>query len=415
MKPLAEILRPLTIKNIVGQSELLQSDGLVNRMVVHQFGCNLIFYGPPGVGKTTFAYALGADLHQEVHYFNASVEKKENLDKILKKATMEQPVALIIDEVQRMNQNKQDILLEYMEKGLVFVYFTTTENPYFVINPALRSRSTILELKPISSQDMFTFFKQKLDHHELELLIDDETLMYLCELANGDLRVAINKIELLLNLYPGETINPALISKVFDHKGVQQGGRYGDTFHDLKSALQKSVRGSDVDAALYYFARMLSLGEHEALMRRMLIMAYEDIGLANPVIPMHVYTACQVFRNVGMPEGVIPLGLVICEMALSIKSNSAYLATQNALNDVSQGKVYDIPAHLKDSHYASAKKLKRGGGYKYAHNYPNDWVEQQYLPDELKGVHYYQPKLHSAYEKKLNEIYESFKKTPKKG
>ncbi|ATZ20204.1 replication-associated recombination protein A [Mesoplasma lactucae] len=414
MEPLASYLRPKSIKDIVGQKQLLDKNGVIQRMVQAKFTSNLIFYGPPGVGKTSFANALANDLGKKVYNFNAGIDKKEKLDKILKESSVEDPAIIVIDEVHRMNQQKQDILLEYMEKGQVIVYFTTTENPYFVINPAIRSRSTILELNPISTDDIFDFLKEKIKNKEISLDIEDEPLMLLAEMSSGDLRVAINKIELLTKLYQNTKIDISIIKKIFDNRGNQMGSKYGDTFHDLKSALQKSIRGSDVDASLYYFARLLELGEYEALMRRMIVMSYEDIGLANPAVPQHVVTATQAFRQLGMPEGLLPLGLAICEMALSEKSNSSALASWAAQADVKKGKVYDMPSYLKDAHYASASKLNRGVGYKYPHDYPNAYVKQQYLPDQLKDRKYYNPKTTSAYERKVNALYEQFKNPVKK-
>jgi len=410
MKPLASLLRPQTIDDIVGQENLLQSQGLVRKMVEKKFVSNLIFYGPPGVGKTSFATALAKDLAYDVVYFNASIDKKDKIDKILAK-TDDQKQILVIDEVHRMNQNKQDLLLEHMENGNIVCFFTTTENPYFTINPAIRSRSTILELKRISEDDIFNYLKGKIVKKEIDLFgISDEPLRLLAEMSAGDLRVAINKIELLMNLYADEKIDINLIKRIFDSKANIQGSKSGDIHHDLKSALQKSIRGSDVDAALYWFARMVEAGDFEALMRRMSIIAYEDIGLANPAIPGRVFLACETFRQVGFPEGIIPLGLAIVEMTLSEKSNSAYSATLSAIKAVETGKNFDVPDHLKDSSYKSAKKLKRGIGYKYPHDYPNSYVEQQYLPDEIKDIKFYQPKITSIYEKKVYQIFESFKR-----
>jgi len=409
MKPLASLLRPQTINDIVGQENLLQPQGLVRRMVEKKFVSNLIFYGPPGVGKTSFATALANDLAYDVVLFNASIDKKDKIDKILAK-TEDKKQILIIDEVHRMNQNKQDLLLEHMENGNIVCFFTTTENPYFTINPAIRSRSTILELKPISSDDIFNYLKGKIVKKEIDLFgISDEPLKLLAEMSSGDLRVAINKIELLINLYSNEKIDVNLIKRIFDSKANIQGSKTGDIHHDFKSALQKSIRGSDVDASLYWFARMIEAGDFEALMRRMSVIAYEDVGLANPAIPGRVYLACETFRHIGYPEGIIPLGLAVVEMALSEKSNSAYTATLSALKAVQDGLIYDVPDHLKDSSYKSAKKLNRGVGYKYPHDYPNSYVEQQYLPDKIKDKKFYQPKLTSVYERKVYQIFEEFK------
>ncbi|WP_026389754.1 replication-associated recombination protein A [[Acholeplasma] multilocale] len=408
-KPLAFLLRPQTTKDIIGQTHILSKDGLIPRMIEQQFSTSLIFYGPSGIGKTTFAIALANDLGIEYALFNASYDKKEKMSKIIDKAMKTEKFILIIDEIHRLNKDKQDILLEYMEHGNINLFATTTENPFFVINPAIRSRGNIIELKRIAPEEMFDYVKGLITLGRIDLEIHDEALKYLCELAGGDVRSLINNIELFINLYPGQLIDLKLILKVIP-LAKNPSGAYGDDFHDLKSALQKSIRGSDVDAALYYFARLAEIGDFETLMRRMVIMAYEDIGMANPTLPPRIVTATNAFRQIGMPEGIIPLGLAIVEMALSEKSNSAYLGTAKAQADVKNGLIYDMPDYLKDNHYASAKKLGRGVGYKYPHDYKNDWVEQQYLPNEIKNVKYYKAKTSSAYEKRIFDLYEKMKK-----
>ncbi|QHX35783.1 recombination factor protein RarA [Spiroplasma sp. TIUS-1] len=404
MKPLAYLLRPESIKDIIGQKHLLNKDGLISRMIENKFCTSLIFYGPSGTGKTTFAIALAKDLGIKYDMFNASYDKKEKLNKIIDRAINEENFILIIDEIHRMNKDKQDILLEYIEKGNVKLFATTTENPYFVINPAIRSRANIIELKRIDSSDMFSYIKKLIKDNVIDLKIEDIALEHLCEISSGDVRSLINSLELFLKLYPSQEIKAEDVIKIVPN-AKNPSGAYGDDFHDLKSALQKSIRGSDVDAALYYFARLYEIGDYETLMRRMVIMAYEDIGMANPSIPPRVLQATNAFRQIGFPEGIIPLGLAIVDMALSEKSNSAYLATTDAVKDVQEGLIYDVPDHLKDAHYKSATKLGRGIGYKYAHNYKNDWVEQQYLPNEIKDKKYYKNKPHSAYEKRVYDLY----------
>lgn len=407
--PLAYLLRPNSTKDIIGQTHLLAKGGLVERMIQNNFTSSLIFYGPSGTGKTSFAIALAQDLNISFANFNASFEKKEHLSKILDEALKHERFILVIDEIHRLNKDKQDILLSYMENGNIILYSTTTENPYFVINPALRSRANILELKRIDSYDAFIYVKQLIKNKKIKLSIDDESLKYVCEINNGDIRSLINSLEILINLYNDQDITIDLIRNIFNN-AKNPSTAAGDDFHDLKSVLHKSIRGSDVDAALHYFARLVTIGDFETLMRRMIVIAYEDIGMANPSLPPRVYLACEVFRNLGMPEGIIPLGLVIIEMALSQKSNSAVLATHQAYEDVNKGIVFDIPDHLKDAHYKSAAKLKRGINYKYPHNFENAWVQQQYLPDKIKNIKYYNSKQTSNYEKKLWQIYKEFTK-----
>ncbi|ATZ20933.1 replication-associated recombination protein A [Mesoplasma coleopterae] len=407
--PLAYLLRPTSTSEIIGQENLLKEDGLIKRMISNNFCRSLIFYGPSGVGKTSFAIALANDLKIEYDLFNASYDKKENLTKIIDKAINKERFILIIDEIHRLNRDKQDILLNFMENGNVYLFATTTENPFFTINPAIRSRATILELKRINHEDSFNFVNKLISDKKIDINIKPESLKYLCELNSGDIRSLLNNIELFDSLYKGEEITIDLISTIIS-QGKNPSGAAGDDFHDLKSALQKSVRGSDVDASLHYFSRLLSIGDYETLMRRMIIMAYEDIGLANPTLPPRVVQACDAFRQIGMPEGIIPLGLVIIEMALSQKSNSALMASGKAFEDVKNGMAYDVPSHLKDNHYKSAIKLNRGVNYLYPHVEEKGWVAQQYLPDEIKNIKYFKPKSNSAYERKLWSLYEEMKK-----
>ncbi|AXK51093.1 replication-associated recombination protein A [Spiroplasma alleghenense] len=407
-QPLAMALRPKTISNIIGQSHIINDNkGIISRMVKNQFATNLIFHGPPGVGKTTLGIALASDLKKEYTIFNASIDKKEKLQKVVENIEENNQHIVIIDEIHRMNRDKQDFLLEFLETGKIILFAATTENPFFVINPAIRSRCNLINLQPISSKEMSEGLKKIIKDFEIELKIDDESLLYLSELANGDLRTAINWIEILINLYKGEKITLETIAEVIP-EAKAKGSGYGDEFHDLKSALQKSIRGSDVNAALHYWSRLMELGDYETLMRRMVIMAYEDIGLANPTIPQRVYTATQSFRQIGMPEGRIILGLAIVEMALSEKSNSAYMATESALSDVRKGVCPPVPKFLRDSHYKSASKLGHGIGYKYPHNFLNNWVKQQYMPEEIKDVEYFKSKNNSKYEKKVLETYYNF-------
>ncbi|WP_338972932.1 replication-associated recombination protein A [Spiroplasma endosymbiont of Panorpa germanica] len=407
-KPLAMLLRPQTISMIIGQSHIINDkNGIISRMVDKQFPTSLIFYGPPGVGKTTIGIALANDLNMKYTIFNASIDKKEKLMKAIEKINTDEQHIVIVDEIHRMNKDKQDFLLEFLETGKVILFAATTENPFFVINPAIRSRCNLIKLELITPLEMFDGLKKVIKDFEINLKINDEALKYLAELANGDLRTAINWIEIFMNLYNDQEVGIELVSQIVS-EAKAKGSGYGDEFHDLKSALQKSIRGSDVDAALHYWSRLMVIGDYETLMRRMLIMAYEDIGMANPAIPTRVFTAIQSFRQVGMPEGRIILGLAIVEMALSEKSNSAFIASESALEDVQKGICPPVPDFLRDSHYKSSSKLGHGIGYKYPHNYPNNWVEQPYLPKEIKDVKYFTSKNNSKYERKILETYYKF-------
>lgn len=411
-KPLAAILSPTTITNIIGQTHLLNDkNGIINRILHQKFLTSLIFYGNPGVGKTTIAQALANDLKCKFGIFNAAIDKKEDLEKLIKIAHNTKPYIIIIEEIQRMNRDRQDLLLQYLEHGDFILMACTTENPYFIINPALRSRCLLLELKPITNEEMFIGLKKIIANNSfLNFKLTDEILEIICNLATGDLRVAINILEILIKLYPNKIITIDIIKAIMPNASSWN-VKEGNEHHDLKSALQKSIRGSDVNAALHYLVRLLASGDYEGLLRRMLIIAYEDIGLANPALGIRVKGAVDVFRQIGMPEGLIPLGLVVIEMALSEKSNSVNLAVQKAYSDVLQGKIYPIPDYLKHNWSKTLKKsVGKGKLYKFPHDYDNDYVQQQYLPTKLKDIKYYQPKLHTIYEKRINEIYNKFTK-----
>ncbi|QGS51802.1 replication-associated recombination protein A [Spiroplasma tabanidicola] len=407
-KALSFLLRPTTLKKVIGQTHLLNKNGIITKMVEKNFVANLIFYGPPGIGKTSTAISLANDLNCEYIQFNASKDKKETLIKLIELKTSKNKLILIIDEIHRMNRNIQDYLLEFLETREIVVFITTTENPYFVINPAIRSRCTVLQLNEISKEEMIEGIKKIIIDNDLKLDIDNKNISLISQYSNGDLRTALNVLEILENLYNDQKIDENLLKNIFDKANVK-GTAEGDEYHDLKSAFQKSIRGSDVNAALHYWARLMEIGDYEIILRRMQVIAYEDIGLANPAIAQRVYLACQSFREIGMPEGIKMLGMAVIEMALSEKSNSAYLAIDAAISDVKSGNVPPIPVYLRDGHYASAVKLGVNG-YVYPHNYENAWVDQQYLPDKIKNIKYFEFKPHSAYEKKLKEIYDKFTK-----
>lgn len=407
VKSLSFLLRPNSLDNIVGQTHLLnKKNGIIYKMKEKNFITNIIFYGPPGIGKTSMAISLANDLNLEYICFNAANDKKDKLLKIVENSKNKK-IVLLIDEIHRMNRNIQDFLLEFIESREITVFLTTTENPFFVINPAIRSRCTIMKLNNITLEEMQDGLVKILKNNHIDLQFEKDAFEHLCNYANGDLRVAINAIEIIFNLYKDQKIDVEIINAIFN-KSYIRGSGVGDEFHDLKSALQKSIRGSDVNAALHYWSRLMELGDYETLMRRMIIIAYEDVGLANPAIATRVYQACEVFRKVGMPEGRLVLGMAIIETALSEKSNSSYLAINEALDDVAKGNTPPIPNFLRDTSYKNAKELGYGLGYKYPHNFENDWVEQQYLPNEIKNREYFKFKPHSAYEKKLKEIYYKF-------
>lgn len=403
---LANDLRPESIDDIVGQKHLLEKDGVIRRMIETQSLFSLIFYGPPGIGKTSLAICLAKELNVPFDIFNATIDKKEKLIKILDTAKISENYILIVEEVHRLNRDKQDILLSGLENKSITTFLTTTENPFFVINPAVRSRCQIMQLKTISSDEMFDGIKRLIKNKKINLKIQDKYIKQIVNFTNGDFRSTLNLFDLLVNLYSDKKIDENILEKIFTQSYVL-GSSYGDELHDLKSALHKSIRGSDPNASLYYLFRLLELGDFEAIARRLLVICYEDIGLANVNLAIRVKTAIDIFKEIGMPEARYPLAAAVIEMALSPKSNSIALAIEKMNYDISNGSLYDIPIYLRDTHYKSATKLGIKG-YKYPHDYPGNYVEQDYLPPELVDSKYYIPNYNNSNEAKIYEIYEKF-------
>ncbi len=397
-KPLAETIRPKSIDNIVGQGHLLSSDSLITKMIENKKIYSLIFYGPPGIGKTTMALAMCNDLQVPYAIFECSIDSKQKLLELIDLAKHSDKYVIIFEEIHRLNKDKQDILLPYIEKGIVNIFCTTTENPYFVVNPAIRSRCQILELKPLHSSDMYTYLKKLIDKKEIQLLISDDLLKKLTKYTNGDFRSTINLIDLLVNLYGGKKITSEILNQVIQNKFIIA-SHYGDAHYDLLSAFHKSLRGSDPDAAIYYLAQLLVQGDFKSLDRRLIACVYEDVGLANPQLCSRVVSAVQAAEIVGFPENKQIYANAVIEICLSPKSNSAICAINEALNDVESGKIYPIPNHIKDNNYKSSVKLNHKG-YKYPHDY-GGYVDQQYLPNELKNKKYYKS-LKNGIEEKLN-------------
>lgn len=397
--PLATQVRPQSLKDVIGQTHLLNETGLIARIVKANKPQSLIFYGKPGIGKTTIALALANDLNIPYQTFNAAQDNKERLIEILKVAEISERYIIIVDEIHRLNRDKQDVLLHALEAGQIVMFASTTENPFFVVNPAIRSRCQIAQLKPLTSNDVFVGLQhlvQKLNIKNLDVV----ALKYIADKTQGDLRASINIIDAIANLYTDVSlVTPELLAQIMNETYVDN-SHYNDEHHDLKSALHKSVRGSDVNASLHYLARLMIGHDLVAISRRLIMIAYEDIGLANPNLCMRVYLGVQAAKEVGFPEAYTILGDLIIEMALSPKSNAGYRAISQAMVDAQSGKAFTIPAHLRDNNYASHTKLGVKG-YKYPHNFKNAWVEQQYLPDELIHAQYYEPPPHSINEAKL--------------
>lgn len=397
-KPLANTIRPKSINEIAGQKHLLSDNSLITKMIKNKKIYSLIFYGPPGIGKTTMALAICNDLKIPYAIFECGIDSKQKLLQLIDLAKHSDDYVIICEEIHRLNKDKQDILLPYIEKGIVNIFCTTTENPYFVVNPAIRSRCQILEFKPLQSSDMFIYLKKLISSGKINLDISDELLKKLTNHTNGDFRSTINLIDLLVNLYQDTKITNEILSQVIQNKFIIA-SHYGDAHYDLLSAFHKSLRGSDPDAAIYYLAQLLVQGDFKSLDRRLIACVYEDVGLANPQLCNRVVNGVQAAEIVGFPENKQIYANLVIEICLSPKSNSAICAITEALKDVESGKIYSIPNYIKDAHYKSAAKLNHKG-YKYPHDY-GGYVKQQYLPNELKNKKYYK-QLTNGVEEKLN-------------
>lgn len=407
-KPLAFQLRPKSITDVIGQKHLLGKDCLLTRMVESKKPVNIIFYGYPGIGKTTLATALCADMKLPFAMFNAATDKKEALVDIIQTAKMSTtPYIIIVEEIHRLNKDKQDILLPYLEDGTVTMFACTTENPYFSINPAIRSRCTIARLELVTANELYLWLKKINKTKSLNINITDEALKTIAYHCNGDVRSSINVLDNIIKFYPNDKIDNKILENILLSPTVLASS-YGDEYYDMLSAFHKSLRGSDPDACLYYLARLLTTGDLQSITRRMIACAYEDIGLANAPLCARVVTAAQAVDRLGIPECYQILADTVVEMALSPKSNAAYKAFGDVWNDVQNGKCYEIPKHLKDNNYTSHVKLGNVG-YIYPHNYPNHWVQQDYLPKQLKGKQYY-VKADNPSELRLNAYLEQIKK-----
>ncbi|MDT2813495.1 replication-associated recombination protein A [Vagococcus carniphilus] len=413
-KPLAYRMRPNTIDDIVGQQHLVGEGKIIRRMVEAKMLSSMILYGPPGTGKTSIASAIAGSTHYAFRILNAATDTKKDLQVVVEEAKMSGTVILLLDEVHRLDKPKQDFLLPHLENGRIIMIGATTENPYIAINPAIRSRSQIFEVKSLTESDIEAAVFRALEDKEnglgeLAIQLDSDALIHLSRATNGDLRSALNGLELASKSTPPEAdgkvhltlqiLEECIQKKAFSHD------KDGDAHYDVISAFQKSIRGSDVDAALHYLGRLMEAGELLIACRRLLVIAYEDIGLANPGACSRTVSAVQAAEKLGLPEARIPLAETVIDLCLSPKSNSSIMAIDNALADIRQGNIGEVPDHLKDSHYSGAKELNRGVDYQYPHNFPGGWVKQQYLPNKLKHKTYYEPKESGKYETGLAQRY----------
>lgn len=414
-QPLAYRMRPRTIDEVVGQQQLVGEGKIIRRMVDARMLSSMILYGPPGTGKTSIASAIAGSTNYAFRMLNAATDSKKDLQIVAEEAKMSGTVILLLDEVHRLDKTKQDFLLPHLESGRIILIGATTENPYITINPAIRSRTQIFEVKPLDETDIQSAIQTALHDQErglgeLPIQLDEDALLHLSRATNGDLRSALNGLELAArSTKPMEDglihLTLAIIEECVQRKALTH-DKNGDAHYDVISAFQKSIRGSDVDAALHYLARLVEAGDLASICRRLMVIGYEDIGLGNPAAAARTVNAVLAAERLGLPEARIPLADVVVDLCLSPKSNSAYTALDTAIADIRAGKAGEVPDHLRDSHYQGAKELKRGLDYQYPHSFENAWVNQQYLPDKLKNETYYQPKETGKYEQALKQQYE---------
>ena len=418
---LALRMRPRTISEVIGQKHLVGKGKIIRRMVEANMLSSMILYGPPGIGKTSIASAIAGTTKFAFRTFNATVDSKKRLQEIAEEAKFSGGLVLLLDEIHRLDKAKQDFLLPLLENGKIIMIGATTENPFFSVTPAIRSRVQIFELESLSNTDIKVAIQGVLEDRErgfdFDVQLDDDALDFIATATNGDLRSAYNSLDLaVMSTQPSEGgerhVTLDTVENSLQRSYITM-DKDGDGHYDVLSALQKSIRGSDVNASLHYAARLVEAGDLPSLARRLTVIAYEDIGLANPDAQVHTVTALEAAQKVGFPEARILIANVVIDLALSPKSNSAYVAMDAALADLRKSGNLPIPRHLRDGHYAGSKELGNAQDYKYPHAYPEKWVKQQYLPDKLRGVDYFQPNETGKYERALGANKERIDKLSK--
>lgn len=400
-EPLANALRPKKLSDVIGQEHLIGKDKILTNLVKNKKIFSLILYGPPGVGKTSIANAITEELGVKHRFLNATFNNKKDFEIVFEETKLYGNIVLVVDEIHRLNKDKQDLLLPMLENGLITLIGLTTSNPYHKINPAIRSRCQIFELKPLKKEDISKGLL-KASKNLSDIKIDKDALDLITTMSNGDFRFAINLLEVAYYSSSDKKITASLIKKI-NNKASSPMDSDETGHYDVLSAFQKSIRGSDVNAALHYLARLISSGDLDSIYRRMTVIAYEDIGLANPNMGVRVDACINACERVGLPEARIPLGDMVIDLCLSPKSNSGHTALDLALKDVENGNIGKVPSHVNSQAF----------GYKYPHDYPGSYVVQQYLPDELKNRVYYKPK-NNRYEKMLKITLDNIEKIKSK-
>ena len=396
METLANKLRPNKLSDIVGQTHLVGKNKILNNLVKNNKIFNMIFYGKSGIGKTTIALALMNELKINYRLLNATINSKKDFEVVFEESKMYDDLVLIVDEIHRMNKDKQDLLLSFIESGQIILIGLTSSNPYHSINPAIRSRCQLIELKELSEEDIINAL-DKVKNIYSDIVLTNEIKSYIARLSAGDLRYAYNLVEFCYNSF-GSSFTIENIKEISSRTNIFY-DKNEDGYYDVISAFQKSVRGSDVDASVHYLVRLIDAGDFDILYRRMLVIAYEDIGLANPTLQTKVLTAIESAERLGLPELYKPLTQAVIEMALSPKSNTIEQTYQAAINDLRKNNVGRVPEHIRTT----------SPNYKYPHIYKNHYVKQQYLPDNIKTSKYYFPgdnkyeQAMSQYNKKIKE------------